>query len=256
MMASKQLKSFFTIGLFLLPFTLSHAGVISADNTNTALGNGNSADLQNLEWLSFDQTLGQSRDQVETAIDTGGALQGWRYASRVETETLLTSLWGGLFNGFSGDNGPGASWFLNTFGSIAETATGFDNLRGINFFFGNGGECRDDTSFSCRGEVRAADNYGADWTEFNVNTRTETLSYTADSGPIGFLFEELGTDMDYLDGNWTWLNSDVHTNGASLLVWDSLNQGAPPQQSIPEPSAIALMGLGLLGFGLARRKIR
>jgi hypothetical protein len=98
--------------LVLLVSVQANADIINATNTNTEYAPSLNADLQELEWLSLDETLGQSVDSILGGY--GGYIgQGWRYANREETAILLNSLSGGV-SGLSNDPVviSGASWFM------------------------------------------------------------------------------------------------------------------------------------------------
>jgi len=70
----------------------------------------NVSGIENIEWLELTVTAGKSRLEVESMLTTGGVLDGWRYASRSEVETLYDSLWGGTTDGYSSDNFAGAAF--------------------------------------------------------------------------------------------------------------------------------------------------
>jgi len=72
----------------------------------------NVSGIENIEWLELTVTAGKSRLEVESMLTTGGVLDGWRYASRSEVETLYDSLWGGTTDGYSSDNFAGARSFF------------------------------------------------------------------------------------------------------------------------------------------------
>ncbi|MEO0973109.1 MAG: PEP-CTERM sorting domain-containing protein, partial [Pseudomonadota bacterium] len=82
-----------------------------------------------------------------------------------------------------------------------------------------------------------------------VNTLTETLVLPAVNGgsqTFGFTFAD---PMNILDEN--------NIVAASLFIDGSMVEAldvAIDFVAIPEPSVLALLGLGMLGFGLARRR--
>ena len=76
----------------------------------------NYSGVENLEWLELTATVGKSRYEVESLLSGGQALEGWRYATRSEVESLYDSLWGGITEGYSEDNFSGARTFFDAFG--------------------------------------------------------------------------------------------------------------------------------------------
>ena len=89
-----KIKLFLGASILLLVSGQVNAGIINIANTNTEYDTGKFADLQGLNWLTLDETQNQSRQSVLDGF--GGYIDnGWRYATRNETETLVNSIWGG-----------------------------------------------------------------------------------------------------------------------------------------------------------------
>lgn len=67
-------------------------------------------------------------------------------------------------------------------------------------------------------------------------------------------------DFDYLSepaGGWGPYKSAAHVQGIDegrYSTWVYPGEGAPPPPPVPEPSTIMLIGAGLLGLGLLRKK--
>lgn len=243
------MKSFLSLSALGLLSTMVNvqAAIISSETVDTEIGNGNFANLQGLEWLSLDETAGQSRDQIEAGY--GGLLEaGWRYATISETETLLTSLWGGHYDLYAPDNALGAYWFGQVFGFIGYGGAGPDdvynsdawtNLDRAYFFYGAEGESCVDDFYSCWGQVRYAENYAWDHWSRNLETGEMHVAYAANSGPIGYLSEKHGVVMGTTDENNGQYRGLEDSTYGSLLVRET---------AVPEPSAISLLSLALLGL--------
>lgn len=94
--------------------TNANAGVISGDITKTYNGYSVTGDLQGLEWLSWDQTYGQSIQDIYSGY--GDFIDdGWRYASQLEVTNLFTSV--GLEKGWitSGKSPAASKWLWELF---------------------------------------------------------------------------------------------------------------------------------------------
>jgi hypothetical protein len=90
-LAPRLLKGFVAAAMLALS---THAGATVISGAHTTAG-GKVVDLSGLEWLSWNETFGVSRDAIEAGH--GGLLaDGWRYATGSEFTALISSLWGGV----------------------------------------------------------------------------------------------------------------------------------------------------------------
>lgn len=242
----KRIKSLL-IACSLAASLSTQAAIISGVHT---LSNGNVVALQGLEWLSFDVTAGRSRNDIETSgfLDTydGG---GWKYADRKQTETLINSLWGGVYDGWSSDNGSGAVWIRDNFkfsgynGNL--TNTQWTNYNFQNFLFGDPKDCTLLLTYSCRGTINAADNYSLEIRALDIQTKRPSYSYAGNSGALGWFADDYGGDFRVQDYNVLERLDTMHNDLASLLV----RKSSLTSNQVSEPSSIAIFALGLMGLG-------
>ncbi|MER2491115.1 PEP-CTERM sorting domain-containing protein [Catenovulum sediminis] len=251
-----------SISLLGASFT-ANAGLISGDHTTAG---GKTVALQGLEWMSLDHTAGLSRDDIEDGFTdnygTTWAAGEWEYATREQTETLLGSLWGGVYSGWSSDNHDGASWFITNFGGLFwDTWSGttrtdgkfnsdvWANLDRTFFIFGAGTECGATTDYSCRGDVRAGKLLDGDMVATHVvtlATEISTTGVTPGAGvEVGYFDEWNGIDAGYDSWNSTFPNNLAFFHTGSLLV---------RAVNVPEPSTIAIFALGMIGLASRRFK--
>lgn len=191
------------------------AAIVSGQQFTDA---GKAVNLQGLEWLSLDMSRGSSRAYIE-----GGGLgyfaNGWRYATRRETEGLLASLWGGTEYGGSNSNGDGANWFFQYLGH-GNLFAGATELR--SFFYGAEGECSQDISLSCRGF------YGAAYSNVGLPT-------------TGWFYQEFGLDASYLSPGTVERTLNAGGYGSLLVRGD-----VPAPVPLPAAWGLFLAGLGAM----------
>ena len=206
-----------------------HASIISGTQYTN---DGKLVNLGNLEWLSWDITIGLSRNDIE-----GGALglldEGWRYATRLELSDMFRSIAGAV--GQSALNSDGTKWLWENFDNAsfnapAYTPGGSVGLSRLKYLYvGEDGECRADTSQSCI----------AQWGAY---TRAD-LGYVGASGynPVYNYYFDKSTASS---GNL----SDFGQT-ASVLVRIAQNNTTP----VSAPSSVAILALTLFGLVSRRR---
>lgn len=215
----------FLFSLTLLISSMVQAHIVSGIHFTEG---GKAVDLQGLEWLSLDRTRGISRSDIENGY--GGLWEeGWRYANRLQTETLLQSLWGGDYKWGYPDYGDGADWF---FRSLAHGPLLFYESVLRNFFYGAEGECSNDLMLGCQGYAKVA--YS------NVGLP-----------PTGWFYNDQGLDATI--ANPVTVNSNLQDSHFGSLLIRVVAVPEPNVVAVAEPNAIYLFGIGLFAlFGLKR----
>jgi hypothetical protein len=204
----------------LSPFS-ANAAIIDGTTVHTT-SDGSIVNLSGLDWLTWDVTDGISRQDIENGY--GGLFaDGWRYASIGEYSALMSTVFD-TYSGWNIDNNDGSYWLYNNlYGVNADASKSFNRERQHNFY-GSDNECG--LSYqSCSGQYRLRDYDFLGGTD----AHTDGLIFTA-----------------WFDGSGVVADSHIHPVWASALV-----RGA-----VPEPSVLALMGLGIFGIGLSRRKLK
>jgi hypothetical protein len=167
-----------------------------------------------LDWLKLTQTLGQSYNTVAGQMDPGETYAGWRFATAVEFNSLVEHYTGGDPN-----------FDPNTTGHFLWPNVDLDGLvKSIGVT----------SSFTVYPIAEAS------------------LGLLGDSSsPSGYHFVGRILDIETQDATWTDRTNPYYTtlepDGAGLV-------GAFLVRSVPEPTTLALFGLGLAGLGAVRRK--
>lgn len=286
--------------------TAAHAGFISGTSSyRSATGQVKQVALQGLEWMPLAHTANLSRDQLNEDKDgftnftdrfnnTWTAADGWRFATRAETETLIGSLWGGVYSGFSSDNAQGANWFSTNFGMLAFDSWsdtvhyggqdvdiyGSDRHYGYDwtdFGFGAQGECGNAANSQCLGHVMKFSGRTWDADAYNVISKKTEKSYVG-KNPVtwrycspnrldfsicdrkyypnggGYFHESLGLKIWDYEVNNNVVARNVSTAEMGSLLVRTTPRPVTPTATVSAPNAAGLFLLGLCGVVLSRRR--
>lgn len=209
-----QRKKLFAALLATAAIGTSHAAIVDHGDylTDTATG---------LDWLDVTKSVNMSYNYVSSQFGTGGAFEGWRYATGNEFNGLI-----GAWTGIS----------PSSFGSVSQQDNKIDGL------------------VTLLGDTLATfwlDQYGVPF----PSARNETHGIIADSQINMYHWTALIDDYDVaIDApdstiaHYSQYAGDQHDYFTGSYLVRSTTQ------TVPEPTTIVLMGMGLAGFGLSRRK--
>lgn len=186
-----------------------------------------------LNWLDVTQSVNMSYSAVSSQFGAGGQFEGWRYATGDEFNALITNATGtptaGNY-GYINQEVDRTDALVALLGSTLDTY--WTNAYGTTY-----------DAFVGRAEGEAVDyTYGmlADLTSFG--SPWIAMIYDGE-----YAINQVVNDYSRAHQAFTGTNLANYVTGSFLVRQET---------SIPEPSAIALLAIGLLGLGVSRRRAR
>lgn len=188
-----------------------------------------------LEWLDVTETVNRSYLDVSSELSTAGSplgLEGWRYATRRDFEVLVSNFFDVTYTGgsFSINSDSAVVSFISLFGNTwnvycAHVACAIDGIEG-----NSDGFLADVVPYR-----------GLPALEIYQGIVTDPVPDPANpSGIVENQVYRLATTTSWGVGSWLVRGEYLPGNGVS--------------QAMPEPVPLSLLGIGLFGLHLSRRK--
>jgi hypothetical protein len=214
-----------TITTALAAFLLSvpsQAALIDLGNVTRDTNSG-------LDWLDATATAGMSYNDVSLQFGSGGAFEGYRYATLPELEGFLTAA-GGTGPYLGSNHLPIDGWvtvLLDLWGITA-------NQPGSNVY----------TTVL--------------WGDSAVSTQTEyifnPITFNLDEVQVTAARVETGILQNFYAGNFATARFGVEQYQLQTVDYSNSQLGSALVQVVPEPSSVTLLGLGGLALVLRRRR--
>ena len=180
--------------------------------------------LNNYEWLRWDRVADLTYAQTLSSISLGGAYEGWQIAGNLEAQQFVDALIGTPNN----CTVTGAASCMPT-----QTLLAFSALVGDSYIPDG---------------IASQDN----WAWFLTDVASDAAGYLSLSGRFD-IGSGLGGSAIYKDNNYSPISTtDNYAAGGSQA--DNSVGWLLYRETIPEPTTLALMGIGLAGIGYMRHK--
>jgi hypothetical protein len=210
----------------------SQAAIIDFDTYFTDTETG-------LSWLDVTTTVNRSFDDLSSQFVTGGEFDGWRYATGLEFNNLL-SAWTGIAS----------------ISSARTVTTGTTpSVDGLVTMFGSTLDVLWNQRFGQTWDSQNGYNEG-EGIDFTLGILADQFANNSNQRQVAAIWdnEQNGTTLDFYNINHRQVAvSDPKSDIGSFLVRGGSN-GNDMTTAVSEPQTIFLLALGLAGLGLSRIK--
>lgn len=229
----ESLKKLLAIAVILCGIQNANAAFLDHDTYLTDTQSG-------LDWLDVTASVNRSFVDVTSRFGIGGLFEGWRYASAVEFDALVTNWTGSSSSPYSYRIWPesvgsidglvvalGSTvdvWWIGMYNTTWDASYGYSEGSGLDYTVG-----------ILRDQSDAVSRYIAYIYDYDTEARKEDDWTNSKDSSMG-----RGESREYV---------------GSYLVRDTVPD-VPVTSTIPESPTIALFGLGLAGLGFIRRSVK
>lgn len=218
----KLIKALAVLFISITAISNAHSTTITAGNLSREVGSDFIYDsLNNRTWLGWDTTRNMTYSQAVASTQTGGQYAGFHVANYSDAALFINSA---LSGGSLCNQNSSYGTFCGNASPIAE------GVLGESYVNYNG-------------------SYDYDYVMFLSNN-----GYGQDVGLIENYHTQTFSQLRYYNDWSSFSSANVYNASPSYPIgWLMYKDGAPASQ-VPEPETVFLLGLGLIGLGVSRKR--